>query len=334
MKRCRDLTIPAVLTALLFLPIEAAVSEGVRTVVAAVVAVSSDKPDGETVSLGYADAVAVTLVAESPFVQGIEIDLRIPRPLQSAQGAFAWSLYKAVTPLPAVDRVAYEGERLLIQALPPRAGIILQVPVSPRHSLRSGPYAAVLPMLLGPGDFPLLFKLSALTKGLTPEQEQARYQLRIRPLFTDDGALRLSILPPEGSETAVSPSVYVDERKLDSWQELVFLKKGMHTVQVTGEGVRDESRAVAVEAGKVFNLEIRLQGTKPVVVFEAPANALIFLDEQPVDHQGGARIQIEPGERSVVCKIGDYTITRRFNAVRGKTYHIVFSVDIQIQENP
>lgn len=334
MKRYRALTIPAALAVLLFLPIASAIPEGVRTVVAAVVAVSADKPDGETVSLGYADAVAVTLGAGSPFLQGVEIDLRIPRPLQSAQGAFAWSLYKAVTPVPSVDKVAYDGDRLLIQALPPRAGVVFQVPVSPRHSLRSGPYATVLPMLLGPGEFPILFKLSALTKGVTPEQEQARYQVRIRPLFTDEGALRLSILPPEGAEPGFTPSVYVDERKLESWQDLVFLKKGMHTVQVAGEGVRDESRAVAVEAGKVFSLEIRLQGTRPVVVFEAPANALIFLDDQPVDHAGGARIQVEPGERTVVCRIGDYTITRRFNAVRGKTYHIVFSVDMQIQENP
>lgn len=334
MKRRRALTIPAALAALLFLPIASAVPEGVRTVVAAAVIVSADKPDGETVNLGYADAVAITLGTVSPFLQGIEIDLRIPRPLQSAQGAFAWSLFKGVTPPPSVDKVAYDGDRLLIQALPPRAGVVFQVPISPRHSLRSGPYATVLPMLLETGEFPILFKLSALTKGVTPEQEQARYQVRIRPLFTDEGALKLSILPPDGTDTGFTPSVYVDEKKVDSWQDLVFLKKGMHTVQVAGEGVRDESRAVAVEAGKVFSLEIKLQGTKPVVVFEAPANALIFLDEQPVDHAGGVRIPVEPGERTVVCKIGDYTITRRFSAVRGKIYHIVFSVDMQIQENP
>ncbi len=334
MKRCRALTIFAALAAFVFLPIASAVPEGVRTVVAAVVHVSGDKPEGETVSLGYADAVAILLSSGSPFLQGVEIDLRIPKALQSAQGAFAWSLYKSVTPVPSVDKYAYDGERLILQALPPRAGIVFQVPVSPRHSLRSGPYATVLPMLLGSGEFPVLFKLSALSKGLSPEQEQARYQVKIRPLFTDEGALRISILPPEGAEPGFSPAVYVDERKLESWQELIFLKKGMHTLQVTGEGVRDESRAVAVESGKVFSLEIKLQGTKPVVVFEAPANALILLDDQPVEHAGGARIQIEPGERTVVCKIGDYTITRRFTAVRGKTYHIVFSVDVQIQENP
>lgn len=333
MKRCCALTIPA-LAALLFLPIASAVPEGVRTVVTAVVAVSADRPEGETVSLGYADAVAVNLTPGSPFIQGIEIDLRIPRPLQSAQGAFAWSLYKGVTPAPAVDKVAYDGERLLVQALPPRAGVIFQIPVSPRHSLRSGPYATVLPTLLGSGDFPILFKLSALTKGVTSEQEQARYQIRIRPLFTDEGALRLTVFPPEGAEPGFTPSVYVDEKKVESWQDLLFLKKGLHTLQVTGEGVRDESRSIPIEAGKVFNQEIRLQGTRPVVVFEAPANALIYLDDQPVEHAGGARIQVDPGERTVVCKIGDYTITRRFNAVRGKTYHIVFSVELQIQENP
>ncbi len=334
MKRCRSLMISAALAAFLFLPLTPLIPEGVRTVVSAVVQVSADRPEGETAALGYADAVAIALPAPSPFIQGIEIDLRIPKPLQSAQGAFAWSLYKTVSPVPTVDRYSYDGERMLIQALPPRAGIVFQIPVSPRHSLRTGPYATVLPLLLSAGDFPVLFKLSALTKGLTPEQEQSRYQVKVRPLFTDEGALRLSILPPDASETAFSPNVYVDEKKLESWQDLVFLKKGMHTVQVTGESMRDETRTIAVESGKVFALEIKLQGTKPVLVFEAPANAVILLDDQPVEHSGGARILVEPGEHTMVCRIGDYTITRKFTALRGKTYHIVFSVDVQIQENP
>lgn len=334
MKPCRALKIRAALSALLLLPIAPAASEGVRTVVTAVVVISPEKPEGDSVLLGYSEGVGIVLPSGSPFLQGVEIDLRIPKPLQSAQGAFAWALYKTVSPAPSVDKYGYDGDRLLLQALPPRAGIVFQVPVSPRHTLRSGPYATVLPVLVEPLDFPLLFKLSALTKGVTPEQEQARYQVRIRPLFTDEGALRITVLPPEGAEADFVPSVYVDERKLESWQDLIFLKKGLHTVQVSGNGVRDESRSVALESGKVFNLEIRLQGTKPVIVFEAPANALIFLDDQPVDHAGGARIQIEPGERTVLCRIGDYTITRRFTAVRGKTYTIVFSVDVKVQEDP
>lgn len=334
MKRFRALMIPAALGAFLFLAIGPLIPEGVRTVVSAVVQISSDRPEGETVSLGYADAVAIVLPTPSPFIQGIEIDLRIPKPLQSAQGAFAWALYKAVSPAPSAERFSYDGERMLIQALPPRTGIVLQIPVSPRHSLRTGPYATVLPVLLAAGDFPALFKLSALAKGLTPEQEQSRYQVKVRPLFTDEGALRLTILLPDAVEAPSPPNVYVDERKLESWQDLVFLKKGMHTVQVTGEGMRDETRTIAVESGKVFALEIKLQGTKPILVFEAPANAVILLDDQPVEHSGGARIYVEPGERTIVCRIGDYTITRKFTALRGKTYHVVFSVDVQIQENP
>ena len=334
MTSCRGSISFAACAAVLALSVEPVFPEGIRTVVASVVQVSADRSEGETILLGHADAIAIVLPAASPFIQGIEIDLRIPKPLQSAQGAFAWSLYKTVSPLPAVDRVAYDGERVLLQALPPRTGIVLQIPVSPRHSLRTGPYATVLPVLLGAADFPVLFKLSALTKGLTLEQEQSRYQVKVRPLFTDEGALRLTLSQPDDAEAAFAPTVYVDERRVDSWQDLVFLKKGMHSVQVTGEGMRDETRSFAVEPGKVFSLEIRLQGTKPILVFEAPANAVILLDDQPIEHAAGARLFVEPGERTVVCRIGDYILTRKFTAVRGKTYHIVFTVDVQIQEKP
>lgn len=334
MKRFRALWILAAWPAFLFFSPAPFFAEGLRTVVVAVLQVSAEDPEGEQVSLGYADALAVSLPSPSPFIQGIEIDIRIPKAMQSTQGAFAWSLYRDIHPAPSTEKIAYDAERLLIQAFPARAGLVLQIPVSPRHSLRSGPYATVLPMQLGSADFPLLFKLSALTKGLTAEQEKSQYLIKVRPIFLDEGALRLSLIQPEDLPGPFVPNVYVDERKIEAWHELLFLKKGVHTLQVSGEGMRDETRSIAVESGKIFALEIRLQGTKPVLLFEAPANAIILLDDTVVDHAASARLIVEPGERTVVCRIGDYTITRKFTAVRGKTYHIVFAVDVQIQENP
>lgn len=309
-------------------------AEGVRAVVVAVLQVSADRPEGETASLGYADALAVSLASPSVFVQGIEIEIRIPKPLQSNQGVFIWTLYKLLDPVPSRDRVAYDGEQVLSQTLPARAGVVLQIPVSTRHSLRTSPYAVVLPVLLEAGDFPMLFKLSSLTKGLSTEQETAKYQVKVRPVFTDEGALRLDLVHPEDLSIPVSPNVYIDEKKLESWRDLVFLKKGAHTLQVSGEGIRDETRTFAVESGKISALEIKLQGTKPVLMFEVPANAVVLFDDQPVDHTSGGRLVVEPGEHALVCRIGDYTITRKFVTVRGKTYSIVFSVDVQIQESP
>ncbi len=308
--------------------------EGVRTVVAAVLRISAERPEGESASLGYADAVAVYLENPSPFIQGIEITLRIPKPMQSAQGAFAWTLYRSVRPAPSEDQVAYDGDRVLSQALPARAGLVLQIPVSSRHSLRTSPYATVLPVVLDAKALPALFKLSVLTKGLSPEQERALYQVSVKPLFTDEGALRLTLLHPEDLPKALPPNVYIDEKRIDTWNDLILLRKGTHTLQVSGEGVRDETRTFAVEPGKIFSMEIRLQGTKPVLFFEAPANAVITLDDQAVDHASSVRLTVEPGEHTVVCRIGDYTIVRKFSAVRGKTYHIVFAVDVQIQESP
>jgi hypothetical protein len=322
--------------AVLFLaiPVVTLKAEGVRTVVASVIQVSADRPEGESVSLGYAESVSIGL-SVSPFIQGIEIEIRIPKPMQSAQGAFAWTLYRALSPAPSVDRVAYDGERILMQPLPPRAGLVLQLPVSSTHSLRSGPYATVLPVVLETAaDFPLLFKFASLSKGLSTEQEKARYQVKIRPVFIEEGALRLTLVHPDGAAGSAAPSVYVDEKKIESYQELVFLKKGTHTLHVTAEGLRDETRTFAVEPGKTSTLEIQLQGTKPVIIFEAPANAVIRLDDEPVDHASASRLVVEPGEHAVVCRIGDYTITRKFSAVRGKTYRIVLSVGVEIQETP
>jgi hypothetical protein len=331
--KCFRALLSAAGTALLFvtpvIPLEA---EGVRTVVVSVVQLSADRPEGESVSLGYADAVAVAVVA-SPFIQGIEIDIRIPKPMQSTQGAFAWALYRALNPVPSVDRVAYDGDCVIMQTFPARAGLVLQIPISSGNSLRTGPYATVLPVVLEASDLPMLFKLSSISKGMSFEQEKAKYIVKIRPIFIDEGALRLTLLHPDDVSGPLAPVVYIDEKKIDSWHDLVFLKKGTHILHVAADDIRDETRTFAIEAGKTFSLEVQLQGIKPILTFEAPANAVIHMDDALVDRPSSARLVVEPGDHTVVCRIGDYTITRKFAAVRGKSYRVIFSVDVEIQEN-
>jgi hypothetical protein len=67
---------------------------------------------------------------------------------------------------------------------------------------------------------------------------------------------------------------------------------------------------------------------------EAPDSALILIDGQKLGRDAKASLAVEVGEHTVTCKIGDYTITRKFTAYRGKTYRLVLSVELQLQESP
>ncbi len=112
-------------------------------------------------------------------IQGIEIDSGFQTYAIDA-GSLRWTFYKLLTPGPSTERSgitmrnAYSARRFL-----PGQVVVLQIPVPRVIPSGTSPYATVVPVVLESGDFPVLFKLSALTKWVSAEQEKARYQVRI-----------------------------------------------------------------------------------------------------------------------------------------------------------
>jgi len=67
---------------------------------------------------------------------------------------------------------------------------------------------------------------------------------------------------------------------------------------------------------------------------EAPDSAVVTLDGQRIDHVAKPSMTVDPGEHNATCRIGDYTLSRKFTAYRGKSYKLVLEVDLQVQEAP
>lgn len=313
--------------------------DDLRALIGGIGVISADKPEGTSLSIGYDEAIAVLMPKDSPFIQGFELEIRLPKAAIAVPGGFAYELWRGLTPDPDRKRFAYRGERLIMQGLPARAGYAIQIPTRGDHSLKSGPYATVIPVVVEQGDFPFLFKLVPVSKGLPPAVESAKFQVRVRPLLADAGVLSLRLRYPEESGTpagapdgARSPVIVsVDDQKVDPSAPLT-LKAGSHKLVVSSEAYRDESRGFAIEQGKTLELVVELQDTKPQVAIEAPDSAVVALDGARIDHVAHPLMSIEPGEHSATCRLGDYTLTRRFVAYRGKSYRLVLAVDFQVEE--
>jgi hypothetical protein len=304
-----------------------------RMIVAGTAALAAESADGVRLSLGFGDAAAVTVPRDSPFVQGIEIEVRSPPEVVQAPGGFAFEIWKAVDPAPEKGRYAYRGVRVITQPLPARAGYAVQIPVRADHSIEAGPYADLLPTVVDPREFPIAFKIIPVSKAVTPDIETARFQVRFRLILGDEGALSLKLRYPEGRPARPPVAVTVDDRKVDASAPLL-LKAGQHRLRVSSEAYRDESRSFAIESGRTLELVVELQDATPVVIVEAPDSAAITIDGARIDHAAKPQVEVEPGEHVAVCRIGDYTVTRRFTAARGKTYKLVLEVDLQVQEAP
>lgn len=319
---------------LLALCLPVAAQERLRVPVAAVVELSGLAEEGAWVECVLGDAVAVTFDSPNPFIQGLEFELRVPPPAMAASSSILWSVWRSLAPEPSKDLFDYRAIHVATQPLPARVSLVVQVPAIARHTLRGGPYALVIPELVASNRYPLLFHLEAAGKGVSAELEKAVFRLRVRPLYTDEGGIALTLRNAEGATPAAAPEVWVDGKKVELREGLIILKKGVRSVQVSVPGFRDEHRTVTVEAGRVVELALELAGTAPVLRVQAPDLALIELDGLPWDHAANPRLEIEAGEHTLVCRLGDYTVTRRFTAVKGRTYDIVLSVQLEVTEGP
>jgi hypothetical protein len=312
------------------LPLDA---EGIRTGVAGTMHLSSSRPEGETIGFRYNEAVGVFLPADALFVQGIEFELRIPKALQGSESTVAWTIYSSVQPEPATDRLDFNASRIISQPLPPRVSLIIQIPVTERHELRSGPFVTVIPRLLKPSDFPLMFKLAPIGKGFGPDLESVEFRITARPVLTDEGGISLVCSFPEGAEP-VPYSVYIDDKRVEDVARTMVTRKGARVLRVSAEGYREEVVSLSIEAGAISKVSVKLVPDAPRLHFEVPTGSIISLNGVLVPPESFDELTVEPGEHTIVFRIGDYTLTRKFIAARGKTYRVVMSVELSIQAEP
>jgi hypothetical protein len=101
---------------------------------------------------------------------------------------------------------------------------------------------------------------------------------------------------------------------------------------ILSDDYRNENRRFLVERAKTLDLAITLQDPTPLIIFEAPENARIFLDN---DRILGSQepYPVEPGSHEVRFLVGEYTTVQILNVQRGKTYRVALTVDVNISES-
>jgi hypothetical protein len=168
-------------------------------------------------------------------------------------------------------------------------------------------------------------------KGISRELETMVFQLTVKPILSDEGAIRLRIRYPE--QLAERPvTILIDDRVIENTREERLLKEGEHNLVVLSDDYRDQNRRFVVERAKIIDLQVELQDTTPLIYFEYPENALIFLDNVPVANPGTPQ-PVEAGLHEVRFQVSDYSVIRPVTVEKGKTYCVALSVDVNITEN-
>ena len=304
-------------------------AESFRVIVAGSLEISLDR-QGETVPLHYNDSVLVSLGEDTRFFRGIELELSAPQRWPEYQGSLAMAVYAELDSAPPAGVADLQGRRVAFEPLPGKIQIVYQIPSRDSHGLKSSPYVTVLPFVSS-DSFPLLFRVMPVIKGMSDELESMVFQFNARPVLSDEGAVKISPRYPE--QLRGRPfTVLIDDTLIPNHGEEMLLKEGEHHLVILSDDYRNESRRFVVERAKTLDLIVELQDPTPLLIFEAPQNAQVFLNGAPVPRERDS-IPVEPGNHEAKFVVGDYTITKNIVVQRGKTYRVALAVDVDVTES-
>jgi hypothetical protein len=308
----------------------AAWGESFRTLLAGSAEVSPDNPAGISVSLGYNSSVLIHLTGEYRFCRAVQVELSAPQGWLAHRGSLALALYANASGTDGQPGAAdIEARRIFQEPVPNKIQSVYQIPLRTAHGLRNSPYSTVIPETLQGGSFPIVFRLQPVIKGLSQEVENMNFRLTVKPILGDEGAVRFSFRYPE--QLPGRPfTLLVDDIVLERRDELL-LAEGEHYLTVLSDDYRNENRRFMIEKARVLDLTVELRDPAPLLFFEGPRNAEVFLDNVPVA-MGSEPRQTEPGIHEVMFRIGDYVITKTLAVQRGKTYRLALAVDINLSE--
>ena len=305
--------------------------ESLRALIAGINRVSLSEPEGSTVPLSYISSSLIQIEGDTRFFRGLQLELTAPQNYLSYRGSLAAVLYGELKKNPGIGVADLECRRMGYDPLPAKIQSIYQIPLKEGHGLRTSPYATVLSGVIELSSFPLLFRLMPVIKGIADEMERMVFYLNVKPILSNEGALRINFRYPENLPGRPL-TVLVDDMVIENPAEERLLKEGEHHLVILSADYRNQSTRFVVERAKTLDLAVELFDTSPLLVFEHPENAKVYLNNVFIPNPRTPR-PVEPGVHEVRFQVSDYTIIRPVTVQKGKTYRIALSVDVNISES-
>jgi hypothetical protein len=305
-------------------------AEAFRVFVKDRINLNSDMSAGVSISLAHNDSVLIFLQQDTRFIRGLELELTAPQAWLGYDGSVAAGLYYNLDRIPGTFPVDVDGTLLFFEPIPNKIQTIYQIPLRTQHGLRGTPYLTLFKTPVLPENFPLLFRLTPVAKAWNKELDSMRFQLTVKPIFSDEGILIVNVQRPEFLPNG-NYTLFIDEQVNDNIGAEIFVKEGEHNLALLSQDYRAEKRRFVIERGKTLSLSITLHDLTPLIIFEAPEHARIFIDNTQVIRTD-APLAVEPGLHDIRIQLSDYTIMKTAAIEKGKTYRIAIIMDMRVAE--
>ncbi len=314
-----------------------AFADNVRGPVIAIQQAPSPGEDALPVSLKVGDLVVLQYPGNPTFLEGLEIEIHIPPALRGAPGNFAVVVYRRLSPTPEKRVMTISGSRLTLQPIPAGNRLFLLLPVRSPNDMHSGAGAVVVDSATPKESFPLILTIQPIAKGIPSSIMDTPFDVTIRPVTVNKGGALIALSGAKSQEPLswASPdsdlSVTLNGEPLTYQKTPYVLDPGLYRLSIQSAVYQDEDRTFNVDRGKITDVRIPLKRPEAHAKFDAPRGSTVFLDGAQVST--AQQISIAPGAHTVLFRIGDYTVSRRFTAERKKDYEISLFLDIMINES-
>lgn len=307
----------------------------------------------ETQSLKARLAINDMLVVKLPktirFLQGIALEIKIPKAVADYRDAVAFYVYKNISPIPTRKTIDYSGDRVFFNTFPGRLSYNIQIPLAKNHTIKETPYSALLPEVIDSAEGYVFFRLQLVMKGTPLAVLESEFDIEIKPVFFDKGMLSLFLTAPNpearqfipGSQVAQEVetdfsmtkkqySLFIDEKPVELLDNSIVLQSGQHHLAIVSNHFRNEVRTFTIEQAKTTKLLIQLEANEPSLYILVPESIEVYFDEVFLSNFSKP-YQIEEGEHILRFVLDGYEVIKTFNALKGKTYTITTNLDFFIE---
>jgi hypothetical protein len=281
---------------------------------------------------------AIAINQQLSFLEGIQLEIRVPEAVRSAGGGFAVYLYESVQPPPSPGVESYRGRRVFFRPIPVASRFFVTIPVSREHQLRATADTFLVDGVVATERFPVVMSILPVMKGIPAAAMRADFTVTAKPLLLDIGAARLRITDPAGADILESAGslrefqLFLNGERIDYREEPIILAPGLHRLSLESTRYENQRLTFGVERGTISEVEVQLQEPRSAVRFDAPDGVTLFVDGEEVDHRA-QDFSLGAGEHTVMFQIGEYTVSKRFAVEPKKSYEISLTLDILINEN-
>jgi len=265
------------------------------------------------------------------FLRGVVVQVEAPNAVLQFRESFLLQIYYKASPRPQDGVSRYSATKLYSEPFPSSRKTFIDIPFASEKSWnKSTLNSTVVAPSPGPADYPLLFTIDPIMKGIPSNVANSHFKIAVIPVLVDKGALVVEI-PEDVNRDDIE--LRIDGQKKELTSRRFTLSTGVHEVSVESTHYLPFSKSIGIEKAQTSKVQVSLTPTRSKVRFDAPEDAVVFFDGEQIDVGSTSELHVEPGEHMVLVRIGDYSVSKKIDIKGGKDYKVSLFFDILINDD-